>query len=205
MASNDPSSQASGIGDAFAYENYLVRRKILQVFGAAFHIFGPSGNVVFYSKMKAFKLKEDIRLYTGEDMQTEVLAIQARQIIDFSAAYDVVDPTTGTKVGAFKRKGMKSLLRDEWIIMDPQDQEIGLIREDSMLLGLLRRFLTNLIPQKYHGEFNNGQQVCLFKQNFNPFVMKINLDFSMDKMGLLDRRLGIAGAVLFCAIEGKQG
>ena len=205
MTFNDTPSQPSGIGDVFAYENYLVRRKILQVFGAAFHIYGPSGNVVFYSKMKAFKLKEDIRLYTSEDMQTEVLAIQARQIIDFSAAYDVVDPTTGAKVGAFKRKGMKSLLRDEWIIMDPQDQEIGLIREDSMLLGLLRRFLTNLIPQKYHGEFNNGQQVCLFKQNFNPFVMKINLDFSMDKMGLLDRRLGIAGAVLLCAIEGKQG
>lgn len=205
MTLNQPDNQPSDISERFTHETYLVRRKILKLFGAAFHIYDSSRNVAFYSQMKAFKLKEDIRLYTGEDMQTEVLAIQARQIIDFSSAYDVVDSATNTKVGALKRKGMKSLLRGEWIIMDPEDEEIGVIREDSVFLGLLRRFLTNLIPQKYHGEFHNGQQVCLFRQNFNPFVMKIHLDFSMDKMSLLDRRLGIAGAVLLCAIEGRQG
>ena len=61
----------------------------------------------------------------------------------------------------------------------------------------------NELHQKYHGVVQ-GEQVCIFKQNFNPFVMKINLDFSMDAKGLLDRRLGIAGAILLCAIEGRQ-
>jgi hypothetical protein len=98
---------------------------------------------------------------------------------------------------------MKSILKDEWIVMDVDDREIGLIQEDSTLLALVRRFLTNLIPQKYYGRVN-GNTVCLFKQNFNPFVIKIDLDFSMDAQGLLDRRLGIAGAILLCAIEGKQ-
>jgi uncharacterized protein YxjI len=188
----------------FKFNNYLVRRKILKLFGASFHIFDPDGNVVFFSSQKAFKLKEDIRVYTGEDMQTEVLTILARRIIDFSSAYDVYDPAqAGLKVGALKRKGMKSIIKDEWIIMDAQDKEIGLIQEDSMLLALVRRFLTNLIPQKYAGMVH-GAQVCTFKQNFNPFVMKINLDFSMDARGLLDRRIGIAAAILLCAIEGKQ-
>jgi hypothetical protein len=45
----------------------------------------------------------------------------------------------------------------------------------------------------------------LFTRNFNPFVSKVNLDYSMDTQGLLDRRLGIAAAVLLLAIEGKQG
>ena len=72
--------------------------------------------------MKAFKLKEDIRLYTSEDMQTEVLSIQARKIIDISSAYDVIDSLTGAKVGALKRKGLKSILKDEWIIMDAEDK-----------------------------------------------------------------------------------
>ena len=187
----------------FSHEKYLVRRKILKIFGAAFHILDPNGNVAFYSKMKAFKLKEDIRLFTGEDMQTEVLRIQARNIIDFSAAYDIIDTSTNVKIGALKRKGMKSILKDEWIIMDAEDQEKGLIKEDSALLAVVRRFLTNLIPQKYYGELQ-GEQVCAFKQNFNPFVMKIDLDFSMDRNVLLDRRIGIACAVLLCAIEGKQ-
>lgn len=199
----DP-NQPPPIPRVFVHTNYLVRRKIFKLFGAAFHIYDPNGQVAFYSKQKAFKLKEDIRLYTGEDMQTEVLSIQARQVIDFSAAYDVTDPATGGKVGALKRKGMKSLLRDEWIILDAQDREIGFIREDSLALALIRRLLTNLIPQKYHGEMTDGEQVCVFQQNFNPFVLKIRLDFAMDRNGRLDRRLGIAAAVLLCAIEGRQ-
>jgi hypothetical protein len=49
-----------------------------------------------------------------------------------------------------------------------------------------------------------GVPVCSFKQNVNPFVMKISLDFSADVNRLLDRRLGLAAAILLCAIEGKQ-
>jgi uncharacterized protein YxjI len=202
-APQPPAPQPPAMPQVFQQTNYLVRKKIFKMFGAAFNIYDPSGNVAFYSKQKAFKLKEDIRIYTGEDMQTEVLTILARQILDFSAAYDVVDPATNTKVGALKRKGMKSIVRDEWIIMDAQDREIGSIQEDSLALALIRRFGANLIPQKYNGMVD-GKQVCVFKQNFNPFVLKISLDYSMDTEGLLDRRLGIAGAILLCAIEGRQ-
>lgn len=189
--------------ERFEHQTYLVRRKILKIFGAAFHIYDPDGNVAFYSKLKAFKMKEDIRVYTGEDMQEEVLVIKARKILDISAAYDVVDPTTNEKVGVLKRKGIKSIMKDEWIFMDSNDQEIGLIKEDSTFLALFRRFITSIIPQTYHGYIGDNL-VCTFKQNFNPFVMKINLDFSPDTSNLLDRRLGIAAAVLLTAIEGKQ-
>ncbi len=187
--------------DRFAHSRYLVRKKVLKLVGGAFHIYDPMGELAFYSRMKAFKLKEDIRIYTGEEMETELLTIKARQILDFSAAYDVVDSTTGEKVGSLKRKGFKSLMRDEWIFMDADDREIGTIREDSLFL--IRRMLSKLIPQKYYGEIGDAP-VCTFKQNFNPFVLKITLDFSEDTEGLLDRRLGIAAAVLLCAIEGRQ-
>ncbi len=94
-------------------------------------------------------------------------------------------------------------MKDEWIFMDANDQEIGLIKEDSTFFALFRRFISSIIPQTYHGYIGNNL-VCTFKQNFNPFVMKINLDFSPDTNNLLDRRLGIAAAVLLTAIEGKQ-
>jgi len=191
------------VADAFQFSKYLVRKKILKLIGGAFHVFGPSGEVVLYSQMKALKLREDIRLYTGEDMQTEVLTINARQILDISATYDVKDSIIGEKVGALQRKGLKSILRDEWIIMDANDNEIGTIKEDNMALAIIRRFLTNLIPQQYSGEIN-GKPVCTLKQNFNPFVTKIEIDFAQDTGGLLDRRLGLAAAILMCAVEGKQ-
>lgn len=188
---------------AYQHTNYLVRKKILTVLGSTFEIFDPSGAVVFYSKQKAFKLKEDIRIFTGADMQTEVLAIHARQILDFSAVYDVIDSATNTKIGALQRKGMKSILKDEWLFLDENDREIGVLQEDSMLMALLRRFLANLIPQTFFGSIN-GMPVCQFKQHFNPFVVKINLDFAIDTNQLLDRRLGLAAAILLCAIEGRQ-
>ena len=191
----------------FAHTQYLVRRKIFKLFGAAFHIYDPAGNVVLYSKQKAFKLREDIRLYTGEDMRTEVLVIRTQSIMDFAAAYQVVDPASGQTVGGFKRKGLKSLLRDEWVVSDAAGREVGLVKEDNAALALVRRFVdaaSLFLPQKYHVEMG-GATVCTYQQNFNPFVFKMTIDFSHDPAGQFDRRLGLAGAALLSAIEGKQG
>jgi uncharacterized protein YxjI len=191
-------------GNPFEHSSYLVRRKVFTLLGAAFHVYGPEGQVILYSRQKAFKLREDIRLYDGEDMQRELLSIHARQIIDFSAAYDVLDSGTGAPVGALRRRGLRSVMRDEWIILDPLDQQIGTIREDSVGLALLRRFLTNLVPQRYTVEVG-GRVVAELRQRFNPFILKLELDFSGDPGGQLDRRLGIAAGILLCAIEGRQG
>ncbi len=202
-AIDNAAGDSKPVAAAFNDTTYLVRKQFFKLFGGAFHIYDSNNQLAFYSKMKAFKLREDIRLYTDESMQTEVLTIKARKILDVSSAYDVVDPATNEKIGVLKRKGLKSMIIDEWVIMDVNDQEIGFVKEDSLVLALIRRFLINLIPQKYHGDVN-GTPVCTFQQNFNPFIMKITLDFTQDTQGLLDRRLGIAAAVLLCAVEGKQ-
>jgi hypothetical protein len=204
MANPNRAQSTSDLPDIYTQTTYTIRRKVLKLFGGAFHLYDAQGTMVGYSQMKAFKLREDIRLYTGEDTQTELLTIQARQILDFSAAYDVIDARTQTKVGALKRRGWKSFLQDEWIFMNPQDHDIGTIQEDSLLLAVARRFLTNLIPQSYYGQVS-GISVCTFKQHFNPFVLRMSLDFTGDRSALLDRRLGIAAAILLCAIEGRQG
>lgn len=170
--------------------------------GAKLHIYDNAEQLVLYSQMKAFKLKEDIALYTDESMQKELLRIKARNAIDFSAVYDVHDSETGEHVGALRRKGLKSILKDEWMILDRHDQEIGKIKEDSTAMAILRRFIS-IIPQKYNIEMNDTT-IPTFKQNFNPFVTKIIADFSEDPKGMLDRRLGLAAGILLCAIEGKQ-
>ncbi len=189
--------------DRFSHSTYLIRKRVLSMLGGKFEIFDPAGNIVLFSKMKAFKLKEDIRLYTDETMATELISIQARAILDFSAAYDVVDTTTGQKIGAMRRKGLKSMFRDEWVILDAYDREAGLIQEENAFVALVRRFVTNLIPQTFNVQLG-GVPTAEFKQNFNPFVTKLTLDFSLDSQRRLDRRLGIAAGVLLCAIEGKQ-
>ncbi len=162
-------------------------------------IYNPYENIVFYCEQK-WSLKTDIRVYSDKNKQNEVLSAKTKQIIDFSAAYDVWDPITNEKIGVLKRKGLKSFLRDEWIIMDKNDKEIGVIKEDSMFFALLRRsFLGWLLPKKYFG-FIDNTPVCVFKKHFNPFVWKTSIDFSQDVNNLLDRRIGIIAVLLICAI-----
>jgi len=192
--------------ERFGHETYTVRKKIFNFLSTGFHIYAPDGSLAMYSKMKGFKLKEDIRLYTDETLNTEVLTIGTDSVIDFSAAYTVKDATTGETVGALKRSGMKSILRDEWLIFNAHGEELGKIIEDSTLKALVRRFIdiaSMFMPQKYHVEVN-GQTICTMQQNFNPFVMKLVVDFTPDKANVLDPRLGLAATVLLCAIEGKQ-
>ncbi len=188
-------------GDRFAQPSYQVRRKVFKLFGGSFDVYGPDGSLVLFASQKAFKLKEDIRLYSDKEKSQELLVIKARNIIDFSAAYDVDDPVSGRKLGAFKRKGWRSLLRDQWIVMDHLDNEVGQIKEDNAMMALLRRFI-GLIPQSYHCEVQ-GVSVCVYKQNFNPFVYKLDISFPEAPSGF-DKRMSIAGAVLLSAIEGKQ-
>ena len=187
----------------FQFPHYLLKRQAIALTGK-FRVYDPMGNLVLFSEQKMFRLREDIRVYSDENKSQEVLSIKARQILDFSAAYDVVDTALNQKVGVLRRKGLRSLLRDEWEVLDANDNRIGNLFEDSIGLALLRRFvLGSWLPQNYDLTVG-GTRVADLKQNFHLFRYELNLDFSMDISHQLDRRVGIAAGVLLAAIEGKQ-
>ena len=187
---------------AFTHNKYLLKRQALAMTGK-FRFYDLNGNLVMFSQQKMFKLREDIRVYSDESKTQEVLVIKARSIVDFSAAYDVVDASNNEHVGTLRRKGIKSILRDEWEVLNPAGQVIGALFEDSMGLALVRRFLANLIPQNY--DIKIGESVVAdLKQRFNLFRYELDLDFSMDTANQLDRRLGVAAGILLAAVEGKQ-
>lgn len=188
---------------SFQHNQYLLKRQVFALTGKL-RFYNPQGELMLFSEQKMFKLREDIRLYADEQKTQEVLAIKARQIIDFSAAYDVVDPATNQKIGALRRKGLKSILRDEWDVLDASDNVIGLCFEDNMTLAMLRRVvLGTLLPQNY--DVTMGEtRVADLKQRFNLFRYEMDVDFTMDAGQKLDHRLGIAAAVLLAIIEGKQ-
>ena len=187
----------------FQYSSYLLRRQTLALTGK-FRFYDPMGNLVMFSEQKMFRLREDIRVYADENKAQEVLSIQARQIVDFSAAYDVVDTVLNQKIGALRRKGWRSLLRDEWEVLDAGDNVIGMLFEDSVGLALLRRLLLgSLLPQNY--DMTLGEtRVADLRQNFHLFRYELSLDFSMDPSQRLDRRIGIAAGILLATVEGKQ-
>lgn len=155
-----------------------------------------------FSHQKAFKLKEDIRVYKDETQAEELFCIKARHIIDFSAAYDVIDSRTGAVVGTWRRKGFSSLIRDAWELMI-NEQVIGQLKEDSMALALVRRFLCNLIPQHYDLKALDGRGLARYAQHFNPFIFKLDVHNLCENEGPFPI-LVAAGGILLTAIEGRQ-
>lgn len=188
----------------FNHSKYLMRRAVFAIMGK-WSIYDPYKNEVFYCEQE-WSLRTNIHIYSDKTKQKEVLTAKTKEIIDFSAAYDVTDPQTGEKVGTIKRKGFKSFLRDKWIILDKNNQEIGTIVEDSLALSLIRRFIIVLgwlFPPKYN-IFIGDAQVGFLKKHFNPFIWKTTIDFSQDVRNLLDKRMGIAMALIICAIGEKR-
>ncbi len=189
--------------DKLNVDKYVAKRDVFAI-GGAFRIMDEGGNLLLYSRQKLFKLKEDIRVFDNTDMKREILNIKARQIIDFSAAYDVIDSQTQEKVGALRRRGFKSMFRDSWEILEKNDNLFAAVKEDNPVLALLRRWFLNIIPQTYIIESATGQPLGTIKQKFNLFIHKFDIDFSIDQGKVLDRRLGIAAVILLLAIEGRQ-
>lgn len=189
---------------ATAASEFTIRRKIFTLMGASFHIYKPDGSLMGFCRQKAFKLKEDIRVFSDESQEREWVAIKARSVIDFSAAYDVFDSRSQAKIGAFKRKGFTSMFRDSWIALDENDNEIGKIQEDGSLLAFLRRFggLSLFFPQTFHLRDDEGAEIARFKTHFNPFVHRMTV--SVFPQSHYNPLLVVAAGMLLMAIEGRQ-
>ncbi len=189
--------------NAFQFDQYTLRKQFFALTGIL-RIYNEQDQLVLFSQQKMFKLKEDIRVYADETKTRELLHIQARQIIDFSAYYDVIDSQYSSKVGGLRRKGFRSLVQDEWEVFDAQDKALGVLKEDSLGHALLRRFLLgSLLPQNYDLNFGS-ERVADYKQQFQLFRYILDIDFRMDSSKLLDHRLGLAAAMLLAIIEGRQ-
>ena len=188
-------------------DTYLIRKKVLKILGEAFHIYTDDSQteLLGYCELKAFKLKEDIRIYTDEEKTTELISIKARSILDISAGYDVVDAQSGTSLGAYKRKGLKSFFKDTYKLLDQEDQEYAELSEDSGLLALIRRFVpfaNILIPQIFHLRGNDGGGSVEYTQKMNPIIQRLTVTGAQS--GGFDPRVVLAGGMLLAAIEGKQ-
>lgn len=207
-ASNDWSQEesvsqregAAGAMTKFEGSDFRAKKNFFSFLSQKFEIYGPRGGLRFYVSQAAFRAREEITVYGDRHENEEVMKIEARNIIDFSAAYDVTTPA-GEQIGVLKRHGMKSMFRDEWSIADASGRDIGKIQEDSAAKAMLRRFLLDLIPQTFHITVD-GAEVATIRQQFNPFILKYDIRFEED--GRLDPRLGIAAVVCLLAIEGRQ-
>lgn len=188
---------------AFLYDQYVLKKQVIALTGIL-RIYNVQEQLVLFCEQKIFRLKEDIRVYADETKTRELMNIKARQVIDFSAYYDVIDSLYTTKIGGLRRRGLRSLVQDEWEVFDQKENLIGILKEDSLRDALLRRFFLGiLIPQNYD-LIIGSEQAADYKQRFQLFRYVLDINFQMDNQKILDHRLGLAAAILLAIIERRQ-
>lgn len=183
--------------DYSQFKKLEFRRKFWKIVGADISVTDTSNQQeVGFIHMQAWKLREDVRLFTDRTRQREIMRIHARQIIDISATYDVVDGTTNQPVFAMRRKGIKSLfVRDHWDLLDNNGGVFGEVIETSDTLAIIRRWIEIIpyigpiiglalafVPQTYNINLRQADGSSKLAGNItrtkNPFLVRMVLDTS---------------------------
>lgn len=187
-------------------ERYVIREKLFKFLGNAFHIYGEGGSLVAYAKQKAFRLREDIVLYTDESRSHPLVRLNAQQIIDFGVTFEVTLPDGGS-LGAIRRKGFSSMLRDEWHILDHAGELVAKLKEDSGGAALARRFVPGYVlfnPAKLHiDRLTDGARIATLRGRRNPFISRLGITVDRDDDHIDDLVILSAG-VLYMVIRAQQ-
>lgn len=175
----------------FAQKTYSIRRPYFTFLGRKFYVYGADGQQVLFVKHKIFSFKDEWSMFSDDSEGTPLLRVKARTIMGMNIITDVFDAATGERVGSVRNKGLKSIFKDTWEILDDADQPRGLFSEDSN--ALLRRFIPLL---RGHWKLEmGGAVVAKLDQEFRWFTKEFTLDLSM-AAGRVDPRLAVAVAML---------
>jgi len=101
-----------------------------------------TGQLVFYVKQKAFKLKESVTVYADREQTRPVATIAADRILDISATYRFQD-TQGNPFGAVRRRGMKSIWKAHYDVLRGET-ELLTIREQNPFAKVMDSILTEI-------------------------------------------------------------
>ena len=88
------------------------------------------GQLVFYVKQKALKLKESVTVFGDEGQTLPLYTIKADRVLDFNARYNFAD-TAGRHLGSVRRRGMRSIWKAHYEVYDEADRPDLEIREEN--------------------------------------------------------------------------
>ena len=102
-----------------------------------FNITDRNGNYVAYVRQKMFRLKEDVIVFNDERRSQELFRIRADRWLDFNASYSLTDMVNNRNFGRLARKGMRSLWKSQYDIVDENSNAKYQINEDNGWIKVL--------------------------------------------------------------------
>lgn len=177
--------------------HYIIRRKFWSVFERVFRVFTGDGQLIMYIQHPLLKLREEFMVYADEAKTRPLLRVKSQQVIAINFSYEVADAQTGELLGSVQKQGLRSIVRDKFLVRDAQGTEIGYAEEQGA--SLLRRFLP-ILPSR-HAIFVGGQQIAHIQQRFRFFTKEFTVTAQPTS---LDPRFVLAVALLALIAEARR-
>ena len=179
---------------------YRIRKKVIAI-ANQYWIEDGQGNNLGFSRQKIIRIKENIRIFSDDNMTDEVFRIQQEQVMDMWGTFAVVDSATNAVVGKLRRQALKSgYYKDEYLLLDASGGQVGRVAERAGR-GLARKYIPggSLVPEHLVVEFY-GRPVAEIKQQFKVIGDIWEVDCSQ-LPPLFDRRTLISAMLLMGMIE----
>ena len=172
-----------------------------------------SGELIFYVKQKAFRLKEAITVFADAEQTRPLYRIAADRVIDISARYQFHD-AAGTPLGSLRQRGLRSLWRAEYEVHSAEGQILEIREEnpwvkviDSLLgeipvLGLLTGYLFHPAYRVLHP----GTGAVVMRLVKQPALLEGRYRIeSLQPLSERDEVVSLLGIVMLVLLERRRG
>src|SRR5438477_4808545 len=140
---------------AFSHASYTLLRPLLS-WRRGYRVFAPDGSLAAFVEQPWFRLRTELTLFTDESQTEPILVIKNRRFAAVNMEHDLFDAQTGARLGVIRTRGLRSLFRDTWDILDAQERPAGMMVEDGAFFW---RRIIKLIPGRHHIELG-GREVA---------------------------------------------
>jgi hypothetical protein len=162
---------------------------VLTVLGAPFALFAVA--IAISAKRHVTFYRDDTRLERLLDI------LQHRKLNFIRAAYTVRDAQE-KPLAVLQKNYLYNIFRKRWYCYRPDGSVLCLIKEDSLVLSLLRRFLGPLfgaLRTNFIFLTPEGEMLGEFNRKFT-ILDRYVLDMTHDRKGAVDRRIAAAAGVM---------
>ena len=179
-----------------------------------FNITDRHGNYVAYVREKMFKLKEDVIVFNDESKSQELFRIKADRWLDFNASYSMTDLSTHKNFGRLARKGMRSIWKSQYDIIDENEKIKFQINEDNAWIKIWDSFVGEIpIIGMFTGYFLNPSYTVKDASGKEYFKLKkmpslIGRRFQLDRLIDIDdedESLVILSSLMMVLLERERG
>ena len=155
----------------FSHASYTLVRPLFS-WRRIYRVHAPDGSLAAFVEQPWFRLRSEWVIYHDEEMTQPIITIKNRRWAAINMEHDLFDAQTGQRLGVVRNRGWRSILRDEWDILDAEEHEVGEMIERGP--AFLRRFV-RLIPGR-HSIHLGAREVARLEQQFHFFRRVFDLD-----------------------------